>query len=1003
MIRTRMHSGRATAAVAVLLCAAHTATARDLPDTAPVSSWTAIATPIARSALLSVLDLDPDLSRTLTLVQAVRRLHEDDTRRGTLRTRLITALLAAGESPRRTPVTGKAAQDATTVGTAAETGTAESGGVDDNMVPLPLTEKFWESCIVKPRKVRGSVGAAILTDPAVGFMYVALASTDAATRLFLAGECDRVSAIARTRAAAFSVVARSFRVRDGRTIPPGGDAALPLWTRLGLPLTDPSAFLMRLVSADAGRLAYFYDTIAQLDPARQRFALGLAEPADADMAIGEAIYRLCAGSDPSWSIVDRPFARMTVDVAFVLQQVRLTPDGRLAGPGTDAFLSAVFADGDVDRGVDDAAALLTGPTVDAASLVRLVIVPDWTRRRARLMTVLFAQRMFADLQPADASAALIALRGVSRVETLPFALERIGVRSPAVIAAAVRRSLLFGPPVGRVAVVPAERQRAEISGFQASLALIERLVYARALDGAAATGLIERLLDERQPDPLGYLAHVARWMANGLLPQVPRRQPPLAGTPDTGPGPEPAVLIDTAQDGREHQLLDVLAGPPLQTPTLVRWENTPYRIDLAAADRVRLHAIRARQGGPTLDDALDLIESARTLREAGDSADLSTVRATIVRLANHLAPNESGDGAQAGAPADSRPVLSAAAQALESPNASAGIRIQHARRLAEVGATVLGDVLRSIVYACALGDAEGQAFLAGDVSRLHEFGLDEPDASRRRVRTWELPVDVGAGGQPWHLSGSLLAVDLSMSRFALRRALGEMPTRQPTLSGPDRRTLVATMALMNPADLSDGTRTVLVGAMRRGREVLEAALQRPEIVEETVRAAGITGWRAQLLPWARAFEPDAVLSMVARSELVWLGVRQPLPDDVDRWGAPTQPIDGAWRLRFPGPEATDDVAGRQASAYLPGRFVDLTLRLAEVMAEIGMPSPLTREVLRAALQRFVDEVRPAYPDDWLALVRYANGLPRTQVEDYVYGMTVPDGPLVPADVPAVQP
>jgi hypothetical protein len=83
--------------------------------------------------------------------------------------------------------------------------------------------------------------------------------------------------------------------------------------------------------------------------------------------------------------------------------------------------------------------------------------------------------------------------------------------------------------------------------------------------------------------------------------------------------------------------------------------------------------------------------------------------------------------------------------------------------------------------------------------------------------------------------------------------------------------------------------------------------------------------------------------------------------------------------------------------------VDLTLRLAEVMAEIGMPSPLTREVLRAALQRFVDEVRPAYPDDWLALVRYANALPRTQVEDYVYGMTVPDGPLVPADVPAVQP
>jgi hypothetical protein len=99
-----MHPGRVTAAVAVLLCAAQTATARDLPSTSPTSSWTAIATPIPRSALLSVVDLDPDLSRTLTLVQVVRRLHEDDTRRGTLRTRLLAAL-AAGESPRRARAT----------------------------------------------------------------------------------------------------------------------------------------------------------------------------------------------------------------------------------------------------------------------------------------------------------------------------------------------------------------------------------------------------------------------------------------------------------------------------------------------------------------------------------------------------------------------------------------------------------------------------------------------------------------------------------------------------------------------------------------------------------------------------------------------------------------------------------------------------------------------------------------------------------------------------------
>ena len=45
---------------------------------------------------MAALDLDPGLSRALTLIEAVRRLHEDDTRRGTLRARLTALLVAAG-------------------------------------------------------------------------------------------------------------------------------------------------------------------------------------------------------------------------------------------------------------------------------------------------------------------------------------------------------------------------------------------------------------------------------------------------------------------------------------------------------------------------------------------------------------------------------------------------------------------------------------------------------------------------------------------------------------------------------------------------------------------------------------------------------------------------------------------------------------------------------------------------------------------------------------------
>src|SRR5688572_7093875 len=133
-----MRSARMTAAVAVLLCAANAATARDLLAAEPVASWTSIASPIPRAALLAALDLDPELSRTLTLVQVVRRLHEDDTRRGTLRTRLIAALAAAGAVPKPDRGTREATRGATAIGAAA--GASASG--DDDLLPLPLNEKF---------------------------------------------------------------------------------------------------------------------------------------------------------------------------------------------------------------------------------------------------------------------------------------------------------------------------------------------------------------------------------------------------------------------------------------------------------------------------------------------------------------------------------------------------------------------------------------------------------------------------------------------------------------------------------------------------------------------------------------------------------------------------------------------------------------------------------------------------------------------------------------------
>jgi hypothetical protein len=141
-----MLPGWVTATVAVLLCAAYAAPAPALAATSTPAAWTAISTPIPRAALLAALDLDPALPRTLTLLEAVRRLHEDDTRRGTLRARLAAMLLSPG-TPGGSPGREPSAHAIVPAHEDAAIGAASN----DNLVPLPLTEKFWESCITGPR------------------------------------------------------------------------------------------------------------------------------------------------------------------------------------------------------------------------------------------------------------------------------------------------------------------------------------------------------------------------------------------------------------------------------------------------------------------------------------------------------------------------------------------------------------------------------------------------------------------------------------------------------------------------------------------------------------------------------------------------------------------------------------------------------------------------------------------------------------------------------------
>jgi hypothetical protein len=65
------------------------------------------------------------------------------------------------------------------------------------------------------------------------------------------------------------------------------------------------------------------------------------------------------------------------------------------------------------------------------------------------------------------------------------------------------------------------------------------------------------------------------------------------------------------------------------------------------------------------------------------------------------------------------------------------------------------------------------------------------------------------------------------------------------------------------------------------------------------------------------------------------------------------------------------------------------------LAAFQLPAALAREVLSAAMPEFTDTVVPSDAQDWLALSRAAQAIPRRRIEDYIAAATAVGGALVP--------
>jgi hypothetical protein len=787
-------------------------------------------------------------------------------------------------------------------------------------VPLPLDPSVWRDTILRRQVPDNQLIAAILSDRSTALLYHGLAALDDETLAALGPDRETLDGL-RHHAGSFATFGRSLRIHAGRVVVPGGTNAEPLWQELvGVEPSRPTAFVRRLFAGDSGRLAFFFDALSHLDLPHQMFAIGRQLPEASQLERMRALLDVFDQTAPEWRPDDRPFMRPPFDPAITLSLIGVTPAGTLVAPFPRRLWTRIFrGDEALDpvfvpitaadlAGDDDAA------PVDAAWIVSRVHRSVPAIGRHRLETLLFAQRTLGEVVDDDAGAST-ALRGFIAFPALALTLERIGTTSTTVLIHAAARARALNE------IRDDDPRRTAIVLFQSTLGILDRIAQNKGLSADDLARVVGSLIAV-DSGAEGYAARIAAWLREDLA----------AGLPAVVDSPAPI------EDG----VLRAMAGPAaapaggaVKADVRIQWEGRGYRVDPTAAEQQRLREVRQRQGGSTLDAALEA---------AGES------------------PAPAGGK---GAVRDAR------------------IRAEHA----------LADTLTSILYAAYLGDPGGAALSGGNVATRHDLATS-PSTPPRAIGAWRLPIEEFGNHGGWRLSGSLLGLDSAMSRLALRRLDPSTMPAESRLSRTERQTASLTAALLNPYRMTDAARDEIAAALGRGRARLASLSANRDDVERVAQAAGLSEWRREALAWTLTQDPGKTTSALSLLELLWLGAPRPsAAAPLDPWGAATFPLTGCVCLQMPRARPWEDLTGRPAQGIMATRGADIPLLVAEALAARKLPASLAAGVVGLAMQDALDAARPAYLDDWSGFTRAAATLPAAKLDDYIAALTAA-GPLI---------
>jgi hypothetical protein len=841
-------------------------------------------------------------------------------------------------------------------------------------LPSPLPHDVWESTIFERKIPPRSLFSAIVRDRHASLLFYGLLSMTPETRAYLAKDRELLRRLYRDVPGTVAAFGSSFRLGgDGRLVVPGGADAVELWEALAdEKLAQTAPFANAIFSRSSGRLAYMFDAIAHLDEPHQRFALGLwIKDRGIRLDRFRALYRAFADIEPPWVALERPFSRPLNDPATMLGLVEVSPAGEPGAPSYRRFWDRALAGIDVpSSGTRELKDVADDGVVDAAWLAERVLQGLSPQRQERLGCFAFGQRVFASAREEELEDVLVAIRACGRFPGLVMTLDRAGVRRPAAYALAARRAIEIEK------VGDATEAVSLLAQFQGTLVLLERMSRTGAIPSSAIDDVVSSLCTVGTSSGR-YDGALAAWFEATLFPALP----PLSGAADR---PLETNLLRALADRAE-------ASAPFE------WEGGQYIADVSGASLRDLVAVRAKQGGNSLDTVLALARALAPLQKNSLTLDaLKTQTAALKAAGDRLIVARPWPDIPDDVP-DVKKIVDRAVRDLgriSKPNDQSKVP----RIVAPLAALVdylLGETIVAMSYAPHLGDPRDLLGPETDESHRHNFGLtSKPGAPAVAGRAWQRPNVDTAAKDGRALAGSLFGLDLTLSRKRLRRlALDGLP-HPPRINANDSAALVDALALINPRTLTSDDLASIAQSIASGRDLVRAATDAPSL-DRLAAQVSMSENRRELLGWMLQQEPARVATLFSTSEMFWLGLNDRRLERLDSWGTSFEPQSGCYCLRFPTAGTWDRVAGRLGGRLLGAAVPDLTLRVAEHLAALKVPVALLPGVMTMATQDFIDGATPIYDDDWLGIVGHAGQVPQETVQDYVAAL-VAAGPVRPA-------